>query len=442
MTEKHGGSSADLILVPQWLIPIEPSATVLRDHALAIRDGRIVGIFPDSELPSWSARSIKHLPGQVVLPGLVNSHGHAAMSLLRGYADDLPLMPWLEEHIWPAEQSWVSEQFVRDGSALAMAEMVQRGTTTFTDMYFFPGVVGGLCLETGLRAQLAAPIFDFPSAYGSGADDYISKALALRDTYKNTPLVQVAFGPHAPYTVSHPNLEKIATFAAELDMPVHIHLHETAAEVLQAVEAHGERPLDTLHQIGLLGPRTQCVHMTDLGDQDIQTLATTSAHVVHCPHSNMKLASGTCPTEKLVAAGVNVALGTDGAASNNSLNLFGEMRSAAFLAKLSTGDPAAMPAERVLHMATLGGAEALGMDAEIGSLRIGKQADIIAVDLSGPGTQPVHNPISQLVYATTGAEVTHSWVAGKPLLEDRRLLTIDLPDCLARAEHWAAKIRS
>lgn len=440
MTALDTNNTADLIVVPEWLIPISPRGAVLTEHALAVRDGLIVDIFPSSELDQWSSETLHHLPDQALLPGLINAHGHAAMTLLRGYADDLPLMPWLEEHIWPAEQTHVSEEFVRDGSALAIAEMLLRGTTSFSDMYFFPDAVAELCLQTGIRSQLASPIFDFPSAWGSGADDYISKALALRDTYKNAPLVQIAFGPHAPYTVSRPSLEKISTFAAELEMPVHIHLHETQAEVLQAVEANGERPLDSLHSMGLIGPRTQCVHMTDLGKQDIQTLGQTGAHVVHCPHSNMKIASGACPVPLLLEAGVNVALGTDGAASNNSLNLFSDMRTAAFLAKLSTGDAAAVSAEQALHMATLGGAKALGLEQDIGSLSIGKQADMIAVDLSGPGMQPLYNPISQLVYAANGSEVRHSWVAGKQLVDDGELVTMDLEDILQRAKRWSTRI--
>jgi 5-methylthioadenosine/S-adenosylhomocysteine deaminase len=432
---------ADLIIEPGWIIPIEPSATVLRDHCLAVRDGRIAALFPREERSQWHCPEHLELPAHVLLPGLVNAHGHGAMTLLRGYADDLPLTPWLEQHIWPAEREHVSDSFVRDGTALAMAEMALAGTTTFSDMYFFPEIVADLCDAAGMRCQLAFPVFDFPTAWGSGADEYISKGLSLRDSCKHRERVTVAFGPHAPYTVSEANLIKVATYAAELDMAVHIHLHETCGEVLQAVEANGERPLDTLRRIGLLGPRTQCVHMTDLGRQDIENLAETGAHVVHCPQSNMKLASGACPVTALLEAGVNVALGTDGAASNNDLNLFNEMHTAALLAKLREDDATALPAQTVLEMATLGGARALGLEAQIGSLVPGKDADMIAVDLSGPATQPLYNPLSQLVYAASGSEVTHSWVAGQPLLVGRRLTTLDLDDILQRAATWGEKIR-
>jgi len=435
-----GPYAADLVLTAGWVIPGEPLGTVLADHSIVLRNGRIETVLPAAESAALPARERLDLPGHAVLPGLVNAHGHAAMSLLRGYADDLPLMPWLEEHIWPAEQAHVSREFVRDGARLAAAEMLRAGTTCFSDMYFFPDVVAAVAQDTGLRCQLTAPVFDFPSAWGSGADDYISKALALRDDWKGHDRVTIAFGPHAPYTVSVDALARIATFAAELDMGVHIHLHETRGEVLAHVEAHGERPLDTLQGLGLIGPRTQCVHMTDLGAQDIATLAQNGASVVHCPQSNMKLASGTCPVKRLQEAGVNVALGTDGAASNNKLNLFDEMHTAALLAKLTTEDPTTLPAAEVLHLATLGGARALGLDEEIGSLVPGKAADLIAVDLSGPATQPLYNPLSQLVYACSGHEVTHTWVAGEALLHNGRLTTLDLADTLDRAAQWRTRI--
>ena len=433
-------AAADLIISAAWLIPVEPSGSVLRDRAVIIRDGLIAQIVEGDAAGAMAARERVNLPDHALLPGLINAHGHAAMSLLRGYADDLPLRPWLERHIWPAEARHVSPEFVRDGTALAMAEMLLAGTTTFSDMYFFPDVVAELARQTGLRCQLAAPVLDFPSAWGQGADEYISKALRLRDECRDRERVGVAFGPHAPYTLARDKLEKIATYAAELDMPVQIHLHETAGEVLAAVEAHGERPIDTLRRIGLLGPRTQCVHMTDLGEQDIATLAATGAQVVHCPQSNMKLASGACPAGRLRMAGVNVALGTDGAASNNDLNLFNEMHSAALLAKLSSGDAALMSAAQTLHLATAGGAQALGIEHLTGSIAPGKEADLIAVDLSGPATQPLYRPISQLVYACSGAEVTHTWVSGTPLMENRKLLTLDLEAILARAREWGRRI--
>lgn len=428
--------NVDLIIEAGYVLTMQASEPALENHAIALKDDAIAWISPIAESRQQSCDERLMLPDHVVMPGLINAHGHAAMTLLRGYADDLALTPWLEEHIWPAEGSHVSPEFVADGARLAMAEMIRSGTTCFSDMYFFPNVVAQLSADIGLRAQVAAPIFEFPSAWGSGADEYISKALELFDTWKSHKRVDIAFGPHAPYTVSIPTLERIATYAAELDVAVHMHLHETAGEVLAAVEANNERPLDTLRRIGLLGPKTQCVHMTDTGRQDIANLAETGAHVVHCPQSNMKLASGTCPVTALLNAGVNVALGTDGSASNNDLNLFLEMQSAALLAKLNDRDPTSLNADQALHLATMGGAQALGISALTGSLVAGKQADVIAVDLSGPSTQPVYNPSSQLAYACNGSEVTHSWVAGKCLMRDRELTTIDLSATIDRARYW------
>jgi 5-methylthioadenosine/S-adenosylhomocysteine deaminase len=329
---------------------------------------------------------------------------------------------------------------VRDGTELAIAEMIRSGTTTFSDMYFFPDACAAIAERLGMRCQITFPVFDFPTAWAGDADEYISKGLELYHDLKHSKLVSIGFGPHAPYTVSEPALVKIATLAAELDAAVHIHLHETSAEVLLAVEQNGERPLDTLHRLGLVGPRTQCVHMTDLGEQDMALLAATGAHVVHCPQSNMKLASGACPVSKLLDKGINVALGTDSAASNNDLNMFGEMQAAALLAKLHSQDASALPASAALAMATINGARALGMEDSIGSLEVGKQADLIAVDLSGPETQPLYNPLSQLVYASNGSQVSHSWIAGNLVMSQRQLTHIHLPALATRTGTWQQRI--
>ena len=432
--------TADTLIHPGWIVPVVPRGTVLENYSIAISGSRICALLPRNEAGAISADRELELPGHALMPGLVNCHGHAAMSLLRGYADDQPLMPWLEQHIWPAEMAHMGPDFVRDGTELAIAEMIRSGTTTFTDMYFFPDVVAATAEHLGMRCQIAFPVLDFPTAWAQNGDEYISKGLALRDDVKHSELVTVGFGPHAPYTVSEPNLAKVATYAAELDMLVKIHLHETRGEVLLAVEQNGERPIDTLHRLGLLGPRTLCVHMTDLGEQDMDLLARSGAHVVHCPQSNMKLASGSCPVKKLGRRSINVALGTDSAASNNDLNMFGEMQSAALLAKLYAEDATALPASEALAMGTINGALALGQEDRIGSLEVGKQADLIAVDLDTPETQPLYNPLSQLVYACNGSQVSHSWIAGQPVLEQRRLTRIDLEPLTARIKGWQATI--
>lgn len=433
--------TVDTLIVPGWLIPVVPEGQVWQGHALGITGERISGIWPPDALGSVEAGEVIELPGHALLPGLINCHGHAAMSLLRGYADDLPLEPWLEQRIWPLESEFLSEEFVRDGVNLALLEMIRSGTTCYSDMYFFPNIAARCCLQAGMRCQLSFPILDFASAWASGAQDYIDRGLALHDDYRHSELLQVAFGPHAPYTVSRPTLEKIAILADELDLPVQIHLHETAREVAQAVAAGGSRPLSDLNQLGLLGPRTQCVHMTEVNPEDIALLATTGAHVVHCPDSNMKLASGVCPVVELQAAGVNVALGTDSAASNNDLSLLGEMRSAGLLAKLHNRDAAALPASRLLSMATIDGARALGQEERLGSLEVGKFADLIALDLSHPETQPLYHPISQLIYAGGANLVSHCWVAGRNLMSRRQVHTLNLEQISARAAAWQTRIR-
>ncbi len=431
---------ADTLIHPDWIVPVVPQGVVLDGYSLAITGDRISALLPRAQTGAIEADTVLELPGQVLLPGLINSHGHAGMSLLRGYADDKPLMPWLEEFIWPAEGAHVSEAFVADGTELAIAEMIRAGTTTFSDMYFFPDIAARTAQTAGMRCQITFPVFDFPTAWAKNADEYISKGLAVRDDFKHSTLVRVVFGPHAPYTVSAENLAKVATLAAELDVEIHIHLHETAGEVLQAVEQNGERPLDSLHRLGLIGPRTQCVHMTDLGDQDIALLAGAGAHVVHCPQSNMKLASGVCPVSKLMDKGINVALGTDSAASNNNLNLFIEMQAAALLAKVSSMDATRLAASDALAMATINGARAMGIADQLGSLETGKLADVIAVDLSGPELQPVYNPLSQLVYACNGSQVSHSWVAGRAVMQNRELTTIDIDAVRERSENWRNRI--
>ncbi|MEH6635231.1 MAG: TRZ/ATZ family hydrolase [Halioglobus sp.] len=433
-------TTADTLLHADWIVPVIPHAAVLENYSIALTGDRITALLPRHEALLIDAGEVLELPGQALLPGLINCHGHAGMSLLRGYADDQPLMPWLEQHIWPAEEAHVSAEFVRDGTELAVAEMLRSGTTTFSDMYFFPDACAAAAERAGMRCQITFPVFDFPTAWARDADEYISKGLALRDNVKHSKLISVGFGPHAPYTVSEANLVKVATLAAELDIAIHIHLHETAGEVLQAVEQTGERPLDTLQRLGLLGPKTQCVHMTDLGEQDMALLAATGAHVVHCPQSNMKLASGACPVTRLLSKGINVALGTDSAASNNDLNLFGEMQAAALLAKLQAQDASALPAAEALAMATINGARAMGLEDSIGSLEVGKQADLIAVDLSGPETQPLYNPLSQLVYACNGSQVSHSWIAGQKVMTQRQLTHIDLPALATRTHAWQQKI--
>ncbi len=429
------------LLHARWIVPVQPDGCVLEHHALAIQDGRILAILPQAEAATrYRADTTLHLDRHVLIPGLINAHTHASMTLLRGLADDLPLMSWLQDHIWPAEARWVDPDFVRDGTRLALAEMLRGGTTCFNDMYFFPEVTTTAVREAGMRACVGLIALDFPTAYARNLDEYLDKGLALHSELQNDPLVRVAFAPHAPYTVSASALERIGRLADELDIPVHIHVHETAAEVADFEARHGCRPLARLNQLGLVSPRLLAVHMTQLEPVEIDQLAQAGAHIAHCPESNLKLASGFCPSARLDAAGVNLALGTDGAASNNDLDLFGELRTAALLGKGVAGDAAALPAARVLRMATLNGARALGLAADIGSLEPGKAADIVAVDFGQLESAPVYHPISQLVYATGRHQVSDVWIAGRQLLANRQLTTLDSDELLQRAQRWQRDI--
>lgn len=433
-------AALDLLLLPTWLVPVEPAGVVLKEHALGIRDGRIVFIGPRAAALKFNATEVRELPDMLLSPGLINAHGHAAMTLFRGLADDLPLMTWLENHIWPAEAKWVDEAFVRDGTDLAIAEQIKGGITCFSDMYFFPKVASERVHNSGIRAQIAIPILDFPIPGAATADEAIRQGVELFGDLKHHERIKITFGPHAPYTVGDETLEKIRVIAEELDASIHMHVHETAFEVQQSVEQCGERPLARLGRLGLLGPRLQAVHMTQISDEDLMLLVESNTNVIHCPESNLKLASGFCPVERLWQAGVNVAVGTDGAASNNDLDLLGETRTAALLAKAVAGSATALDAHRALRMATLNGARALGIEAETGSLEIGKAADIVAFDLSGLAQQPVYDPVSQLIYATGRDCVKHLWVAGKQLLDDRRLTRLDEAQLCATAKAWGRHI--
>lgn len=434
-------TATDLRLNARWVIPVEPAGITLEDHAVMIQGDRILAVLPQAEADArFHAREVVDLPHHVVLPGLINLHGHAAMTLFRGLADDLPLMTWLQDHIWPAEGQYVSEQFIADGTRLAMAEMLRTGTTLFSDMYFFPEIAAQAASDTGMRTQICFPLMESPTPWGSGPEDYLNKGRALIRQWQDDPLVRIAIGPHAPYTVADSTLEKALALSRETGSYLQIHLHETRSEVEEALQQSGERPLQRLARLGLLTDRTQCVHMTTLDPTDIATLRQAGSHVVHCPKSNLKLASGFCPVRTLMDSGINVAIGTDGAASNNALDLFSELSIAALLAKAVSGDAATLSAHQAIAMATLNGARALGCADQLGSLTEGKQADLIAVDLSDPFTQPVYDPASHLIYSSNGRQVSHSWIAGVPQVQAGHLTRIDVPDLKLRVDDWRKRI--
>jgi len=432
----------DQLISARWIIPVLPRNQVLEDHSVALAGNRIVALLPTAEAKSrFTPERHIELADHLLIPGLINAHGHAAMSLLRGYADDLELMDWLQNYIWPAEQQWIDYEFVREGTALAIAEMVRSGTTCFSELYFFPDGAAQSIADARIRAQICFPILQFPSAWAKAEEEYLHKGLQLHDDQRNSELINTAFGPHAPYTVSDEMLSRIVVLSAELEIPIHIHLHETRQEVEEAVAATGLRPLSRLHQLGMLSPQLQTVHMTQLLPEEIDLLAENSVHVIHCPESNLKLASGFCPVAELLGRGINVALGTDGAASNNDLDMFGEMKSAALLAKGVAQDPRAVSAHQALEMATINGAKAMGLEEELGSIETGKRADLVAVDLGHLEAQPVLHPLSQLVYTRMGSRVTDVWVDGEALMRGREFTRIDESELNSVARKWQEKLR-
>ncbi|MSP27227.1 MAG: TRZ/ATZ family hydrolase [Methylococcales bacterium] len=431
----------DILIHAGWIIPVEPPFDTLKQHSLVIQDGLIIDLLPTRQAKQcYQGTVVEHLENHVLLPGLINSHTHAAMNVMRGIADDLPLMDWLQNHIWPLEQQWMSEEFVKDGTDLAMAEMLRGGTTCFNDMYFFPDITAQQAQQAGIRATVGLIVIDFPTVWAKDSDEYLSKGLTLMEQLSDSELCSTAFAPHAPYTVSDAPLQKIAAYAKKLQRPVHIHVHETVHEIEQAIEQTGKRPLQRLQELGLVNEHLIAVHATQLTDEEITLLAKAGATIVHCPESNLKLASGFCPVAKCLNAGVNVALGTDGAASNNDLDMFGEMRTAALLAKAVANDARAVSAMTALRMATINGAKALGLADAIGSLRVGKAADVIAVDFSQLETQPLYDPVSHIVYAASRQQVTDVWVAGQRLLHNRELTTLDLSELKTRIALWQQRL--
>ena len=434
--------AVDLVIEARWMVPVDPPGVVLENHALVVNHGRIIDLLPQSELAGrFSPLSRKCLDQHVLIPGLVNLHTHAAMTLLRGLADDLPLMQWLHHHVWPAEAQHVSAQFVHDGTLLACAEMLRGGITCFNDMYFFPKAAADAVLASGIRAAIGLITVDFPSNYAADADDYLAKGLAVRDQLLDEPLLSFCLAPHAPYTVSERSFARVLTLAEQIELPIHLHLHETAQEIDDSLQRFAVRPIERLRRLGLLSPALIAVHAVHLSAAEIEMLAQHGCSVAHCPSSNLKLASGIAPITQLSASGVNIGLGTDGAASNNRLDLFQEMRLAALLAKEEAGRADAINAHRVLHMATLGGARALGLEASIGSLTPGKAADLCAVRLYDLALAPCYDPVSHLAYAVGREHVSAVWVAGRMRVENGQLIENNETGLIKLALLWQNKIR-
>jgi 5-methylthioadenosine/S-adenosylhomocysteine deaminase len=434
-------NSVDQVLEARWVIPVEPHGVVFEHHAVVLAGDKIVELLPiEAARAKYTNAKRIDLPEHALIPGLINAHTHNPMTLMRGLADDLPLMTWLQQHIWPAEATVISPEFVRDGVELAIAEMLRGGTTCCNENYFFPDIQAATYLRHGFRAVVGLPFVEFPSAWAKSRDEYFDKNLAVHDEFKGEALISTTLAPHAPYTVADESFVRIRVLSDLLDLPVHIHVHETAQEVEDSRTQYGLRPLARMQALGMVNDHLIAVHMTQLTDAEIAACAEAGVSVVHCAESNLKLASGFCPAEKLRRAGVNLALGTDGCASNNDLDMFGEMRTAALLAKGVANDASAFDAAFALQAATLNSARALGLGNHIGSLVAGKQADLTAIRLDALETQPLYNAISQLVYATGRHQVSDVWIAGVRKLENGTLPGIDVDDLRDRARMWHARI--
>lgn len=441
MTEHASPEPCDLLIEAGFVVPVEPHGVVLEDHAVAVQGSTIVAVLPTAQARSrFTPAHTVSRPDAALIPGLVNAHTHNPMTLLRGIADDLPLKVWLQQHIWPIEAAVMAPDYIEDGITLAIAEMLRGGTTCCNENYFFPDVQAATYKRHGFRARIGLPVIDFPSAWARSDDEYFDRAGEVHDAWRDDPLIDTAFAPHAPYTVDDANFERVRMLADQLDIPVHLHLHETAQEVQQSIEEHGQRPIARIDRLGLLNDRLIAVHMTQLTDAEIHLCAERGVSVVHCPESNLKLASGFCPACALQRAGVTVAIGTDGAASNNDLDMLGETRTAAILSKAVAQDAAGLDAFAALRAATLGSAKAIGFDHLVGSIQPGKQADLACVDLSALETQPLHHVVSQLVYATGRHQVSDVWIAGRHKLRARRLVEMDEAGIVANARQWRARI--
>ncbi|MCH9697443.1 MAG: TRZ/ATZ family hydrolase [Gammaproteobacteria bacterium] len=433
----------DTLIHAGWIVPVIPENTVYHQHSIALADGCIVDIVPWKQaVEQFHAQATIELRQHCLMPGLINTHTHAPMSLMRGIADDLKLMDWLQNHIWPLEQQWVSEDFVAVGTRLAIAEMLLSGTTCFNDMYFYPETVTQVVAGLGIRATIGLILIDAPTNWAKTTDEYISQGLAVHDIVRNEPLVNTAFAPHAPYTVCDANLLRMRALVEEMEIPIHMHVHETSDEVSNAIAETGKSPVQRLAELELLANGFIGVHMVHVSEPDRALYAESGAHVVHCPSSNLKLASGFCPIQQYVSDGINIALGTDSAASNNRLDMFTEMRSAALIAKAVAHDASAIPAHTALSMATINGARALGIDTVTGSLEAGKSADLIAIDMDDIVTRPMFNPISQLVYATHCHQVTDVWIAGKHLVQSGKLSSMDITQLKYDVDRWQQQLDS
>jgi 5-methylthioadenosine/S-adenosylhomocysteine deaminase len=432
----------ELMIEARWVVPVDSSNSLHEFYSVVINHQIIVDVLPTAQARvKYTASESVGLDDHVLIPGLINGHTHAAMTLMRGIADDLPLMIWLNDHIWPAERAIVTERYVEDASLLASAEMLSGGTTCFNDMYFYPQATATAASKAGIRAHLGLTVLEFPTNYAADADDYLQKGFEAHDSWRSNPLISSSLAPHAPYTISNQTFEKVLTYAEQLGLGIHTHLHETRDEISQSESNYGVRPIKRIADLGLLGPGFVAAHCVHLLPHEIDMLAEYGCHIAHCPASNLKLGSGIAPVSSLLNNNVNVCIGTDGAASNNRLDMFSEMRLAALLAKGVDEDASILPAFQALKMVTINAARAIGLDNKIGSIEIGKQADLVAVKLSDFSISPCYDPVSHLVYSCGREHVTHTWVAGELRYSNGSYANIEPVELKEIIQTWQPKLR-
>jgi len=435
---------ADLIVSGAYIVTMDEAKSVIENGAIAVKDGMIVAIGAEAQiLGKYTAAETISGQHRAIMPGFVNGHGHSAMVMFRGMADDLALMTWLQNYIFPMEGRYVDEALIEAGTSLACYEMIESGTTSFVDMYFYPDVIARVIEKCGLRAIVSAPMIDYPSPGYTGWDDSFKGGVDFAKRWKGkNSRITPALAPHAPYTVSPEHLKQAFDAARELDVPVSIHVAEDKAEVKTIFDKYGTTSIELLEKAGMLQHPTIAAHVVWPSESDIKKLANSKVGVIHNPTSNMKTGAGVAPIPAMLKAGVKVGIGTDGAASNNDLDMWPEMRFAALLHKGVSGDPTVVPAITALNMATKGGAEAAGFSADVGSLNVGMRADFIQIELDKPRLTPLYDIVSHLVYAANSSDVVTSVVNGKVLMKDRVVLSLDKEKVMAAVEEIAVKIRA
>ncbi|MDC0127282.1 TRZ/ATZ family hydrolase [Methylophilaceae bacterium] len=430
------------IISASWIFTSGPEDQLLSDYAVVIENDKIIDLVSQKKVfDEYEANNNYQLNNHILIPGLINAHTHSAMSLFKGFADDLPLQDWLNNHIWPAEKEFVNSSFVKDGSILALSEMIKSGVTTFNDMYFFPDATAEAAKELEVRGNIGLVVLDFPTNYATDPEDYLVKGFEFRDKWRNEELITTSIAPHAPYSVSDEAFSLINTYSEELGINIHTHLHETQWEIEDSIDKYGITPIQRLNNLGIIGPSLVAAHCVHLNDQDMAILAKNKVNIVHNPSSNMKLGSGIADVAKMLKQNLNVSLGTDSSASNNRLDIMEEMRLAALISKGSSMLPESIPAKEAIKMATINGAKALGLDSEIGSIEKNKKADLVAIDLSTIENQPLYDPLTTFVYSSSRSDVSYVWINGKIKLMDKKLINMDEERIIQLAKKWQRKLK-